>query len=74
MLDGLGGYCCYGLLENCDENVDAPGFPICLAENVRLVRDKKKDEKIYSNDVEYDQNDFIFDLHRKAIEISRQYC
>lgn len=44
-LDGLGGYACYGLIENCKDNQERPGFPICLAEDVTVTRDIMKDEK-----------------------------
>ena len=37
-LDGLGGYACYGLIENCSENKMKAGLPICLAEDVVLKR------------------------------------
>jgi len=72
-LDGMGGYACYGLIENCDENEANPGIPICLAENVTLKRDITKDEKIYLADVDYDASEFAFDLYFKAIDYSKKY-
>lgn len=45
-LDGIGGYTCYGLIENCAQNEEHPGLPICLTEDVILKRDVAKDEKI----------------------------
>jgi predicted homoserine dehydrogenase-like protein len=72
-LDGMGGYACYGLIENCAENQANPGIPICLAENVTLKRDIDKDEKIYLADVEYDASEFSFDLYFKALEYSKKY-
>ncbi|MBC8508463.1 MAG: homoserine dehydrogenase [Anaerolineales bacterium] len=74
VLDGMGGYACYGLLENCDENEIEPGIPICLAENVTLKRDISKDEKVFLADVEYDANEFAFDLYFKAMEYSKKYA
>ena len=45
-LDGIGGFTCYGLIENCIDQGDSPGIPICLADQVFLKKDIKKDEKI----------------------------
>jgi predicted homoserine dehydrogenase-like protein len=55
-LDGIGGYTCYGLIENCSENQNLPGLPICLADDVVLSRDVAKDEKILLREVSYDSN------------------
>jgi len=70
-LDGIGGYACYGLIENCVSNENARGLPICLAEDVELKRDIAKNEKILLSDVAYDPARFDFQLFRKAIEQSR---
>lgn len=69
-LDGIGGYTCYGLIENCAQNEDHPGLPICLADDVTLKRDVSKDEKILMTDVNYDPNRFDFELYFKALEQS----
>jgi len=69
VLDGIGGYTCYGLLENCNENASAPGIPMCLAEGVTLKRAIRKDEKISMSDLNVDVTRFDFDLHRKAREL-----
>lgn len=53
-LDGIGGYCCYGLIENTDEQGDQPGVPICLIEGAELTRDVSRDEKIQASDVRID--------------------
>lgn len=50
-LDGIGGYACYGLIENAADNQAVSGVPICLAEGLELVRDVAKDEKILAGDV-----------------------
>jgi len=70
-LDGIGGYNCYGLIENCIDQTNRPGLPICLADNVVLNRDIRKDEKIYRDDVTVapDRTDFV--LHEKAVNVSR---
>lgn len=69
-LDGIGGYTCYGLIENCAENEDRPGLPICLSENVTLKRDVVRDQKVYMQDVNYDPESFEVDLYFKALEQS----
>jgi predicted homoserine dehydrogenase-like protein len=69
-LDGIGGYTCYGLIENCTENKERPGLPICLADDVTLNRDVLKDEKIFLTDVYYDSHRFDFQLFFKAMKDS----
>lgn len=67
-LDGLGGYACYGLIENCADHRDKPGLPICLAEHVTVRRDIAEDEKIFWEDVEYDPNRGDFKMYAQAVE------
>ncbi|HWQ98243.1 MAG TPA: homoserine dehydrogenase [Clostridia bacterium] len=66
MLDGIGGYCCYGLVENCADQGDDPGIPICLAEDVRIKRDVKQGEKILLRDVAHDPERLDFKLFALA--------
>ncbi len=65
-LDGIGGYTCYGLIENCSEHQHHPGVPICLAENVTLRRDVAKDEKIFMEDIAYDPDRLDYRLYSMA--------
>ena len=65
--DGLGGYTCYGLIENCDAGGRTDGLPICLADNVVLKRDVRKDERIALADVEVPAGRFDFDLYERAL-------
>jgi predicted homoserine dehydrogenase-like protein len=58
------------MVENCLDNQDHPGLPICLAEGVTLGRDVRRDEKIYMDDVAYDQHRPDFALFAKALAIS----
>jgi len=51
-LDGLGGFACYGLIENCNDTDGEPGIPICLAEGAVLKRAVAKDQRILASDVE----------------------
>jgi len=66
-LDGMGGYACYGLIENYKEDKLNPGIPICLAENVTLKKDVSKDMKISLTDVNYDPSEYTFNLYHKAL-------
>jgi predicted homoserine dehydrogenase-like protein len=71
-LDGIGGYACYGLIDNCVQDDAHPGLPICLAGEVTLTRDLRKDEKIALDDVVHDPGRFDYALHAKAVEYSGQ--
>lgn len=70
MLDGLGGYACYGLIENCPDRGPPAGLPICLAEHVKLRRDIEADKPIMMSDVEYDPSRFDFDLYERSQKCS----
>jgi predicted homoserine dehydrogenase-like protein len=65
-LDGLGGFTCYGLIENLTGNGPDRGLPICLADEVTLLRDVKKDERIRFQDVHYDPREARFRLYEEA--------
>ncbi len=68
ILDGIGGYCCYGLIENTDDgNASLAGLPICLSENVTLRRNVNKDERITLQDVIYASNDPRYSLYAEAL-------
>jgi predicted homoserine dehydrogenase-like protein len=68
-LDGVGGYTCYGLIENCADNRPRPGLPICLAENVVLQRDAAQDEKLFMEDVVYDPGRLDYQLYSRALHL-----
>jgi len=63
-LDGIGGYCCYGLIENC-ENAHA-GLPICLAHDLVLETDVARNRPILLEHVTRPQDRIDFVLHRAA--------
>lgn len=69
-LDGLGGHDCYGLIENCDQDGNNPGLPICLAENVMLECDVPVDNKILMKDISYDPGRLDFNLYLKTVALS----
>jgi len=71
VLDGMGGYACYGLIENYD-NGRAPGLPILLADDVVLQRPIAKDQPILMTDVAYDAEAFQFQLYAQALAHSQQ--
>ncbi|MHB8060172.1 MAG: homoserine dehydrogenase, partial [Gaiellaceae bacterium] len=68
-LDGIGGYACYGLIENCPEPLTHPGLPICLADNVVLRREIDKDEPIMLGDVDFEPDRFDHSLYRLAAKV-----
>jgi predicted homoserine dehydrogenase-like protein len=70
ILDGIGGYLTYGMIENLTDNELSPGLPICLAEGVKLKRDIHKDGKICLSDLEYDPGTYEFKLFDKSLEAS----
>ncbi len=49
-LDGLGGYTCYGLIENFGAVPD--GIPMCLAHDLPLLRDLPQGSRLQWTDVE----------------------
>lgn len=66
-LDGVGGYTCYGLIENCAPHEMPRGMPVCLADDVMLKRDIARDEKIELDDVEYDRGRVDFEVYARAV-------
>jgi predicted homoserine dehydrogenase-like protein len=51
-LDGIGGFHCYGLIENAEPSREENMLPMGLSENCRLKRDIPKDQAITYADVE----------------------
>jgi len=72
ILDGIGGYACYGMIENCPDPAGHPGLPICLAEDVTLTRAVRRGEPVRLADVSFDPAAFEFDLFRRAQASSRR--
>ncbi len=65
-LDGLGGYSCYGKVENLEEqNI---GLPILLSDGIKLKRNVRKDERISLLDIEYDKSSFLFNLYSNSMD------
>jgi predicted homoserine dehydrogenase-like protein len=70
-LDGIGGYTCYGLIENAGKDSGNPGLPICLTEKMKLNRDIARDEKILLSDVSCDADRDDVRLYESALEASK---
>lgn len=71
-LDDIGGYTCYGLIENCENDPARPGLPICLSEGVVLNQDVRRDDKIYLDMVNYDPLRPDYVLFGQAVAASRE--
>lgn len=66
-LDGLGGYACYGLIENCDDARGCPGLPICLTDDVTLLRDVAPDERLTLDDVSFHADDAAHRFYLESV-------
>jgi predicted homoserine dehydrogenase-like protein len=66
-LDGVGGYTCYGKIENVEDNRTHPSIPICLTDKVVLNHTVAKDQKIMMSDVSYDPDRIDFKLYAEAL-------
>jgi predicted homoserine dehydrogenase-like protein len=65
--DGIGGYACYGQIENCGPDGRTDGLPICLAEDVVLTRDIPKHARIDLANVELPSGRFDHELYERAL-------
>jgi predicted homoserine dehydrogenase-like protein len=52
LLDGIGGFTCYGLIDNSEVCQTENLLPISLSEDCRLIRDVPKDQPISYADIE----------------------
>lgn len=68
-LDGIGGYACYGLIENLGDSAGDPGIPMCLADDVVLKRDIPKDGRISLSDVDVPADRIDFRLYDRAMNV-----
>lgn len=71
-LDGIGGFTCYGLIDNNDLGRTNDGLPICLADDLLLKRDIPRDGKIRMEDVNYDPGRLDFDLYFKSLAVGKR--
>lgn len=64
-LDGVGGFCAYGLVDNAETAGAANSLPMGVAEGCRLVRDIARDQPISYADVELPDDRLIDELRRE---------
>lgn len=67
-LDGVGGFTCYGLIDNYDVAHAASALPIVVSEGCRLTRDIPKDQPITYADVELPAGRLCDELRMKQNE------
>ncbi len=67
VLDGMGGFNSYGLIENLADDQSNAGLPILLNDNLRLKKDIFKDQRIGLEDVDFNPNDKAFNLYFQAL-------
>lgn len=67
LLDGMGGFNSYGLIENHADDQNIPGLPVLLNDGLKLKRDISKDQRISLKDVELNPHDPAFKLYLEAI-------
>lgn len=67
VVDGMGGYAAYGLIDNLDGGGGHVGLPILLADDVPLRRSIRKDEPILFDDVDMSRVDESLALYRDAV-------
>jgi len=70
-LDGIGGFACYGQIENEGSGGTAPGLPICLGESVTLVRAVSKGDRILLSDVEVPRTNHAWKMYEQAVTHGR---
>jgi len=68
ILDGIGGFCTYGLIDNTDKARAVNSLPIGLSEGRRLLRDIPKDNAIALDDVESGREGLADQLWREQFE------
>ncbi len=71
-LDGVGGYACYGLIENTGPDGSPEGLPICLAENLVLLHSLHRDQRITLEDVMLPEDRSDVRLYRQSREVAAQ--
>ena len=68
-LDGIGGYTCYGLIDNVEDARRDDVLPIGLAAGARLTRAVGKDQPITNADVELPPGRLIDDLRSRQAQV-----
>ena len=68
-LDGLGGFCLYGLIETVTSDARVPGIPICLADDISVRSPIRKDSKILLTDLDINFAHRDLALYQAALAI-----
>jgi predicted homoserine dehydrogenase-like protein len=68
VLDGLGGFTCYALIENYDVSLREKALPMGISEGCRLRRDVSKDALVTYDDVELPQGRLCDKLRQEQLE------
>ena len=66
-LDGYGGYLSYGICENYDAARSESLLPIGISEGVKLKKDVPKDRPLSFDDIEYPDDNLIFQLYEEQL-------
>lgn len=66
-LDGYGGYLSYGICENYDTARSESLLPIGISEGVKLKRGVPKDRPLSFDDIEYPEDNLIFQLYEEQL-------
>lgn len=74
VLDGVGGYCTYGLIENAPACAEKRLLPIGVSEGCRLVRSVRKDTPVRYDDVELPENRLCDRLVRRQAAMESTLC
>ena len=64
ILDGIGGFACYGLIELHEIIKESRYLPIGISEGCVVKRNISKDEPIKYDDVELNDNSILFNLRK----------
>ena len=67
-LDGIGGYTCYGLIDNLEDARRDDVLPIGLAAGARLTRAVAKDQPISNADVTLPEGRLIDELRAQQAD------
>lgn len=70
VLDGLGGYCVYGLIETVAADMLEPGVPVCLAHDILVRKPIRKDEKVLLSHLAHDAERADFRHYAEALQCS----
>ncbi len=71
-LDGLGGYTCYGQIDNSNGQWQVEGVPICLSDKLRLKRSVRGGQPVMLQDVDWLSSSDAFQLYAKSREAGRR--